>query len=93
MAKEQEIIKDINGTQICVGDKVALLETSYGGKTRYILETGKVVKINSKSFKYVLWRHRDRPTPEYPPNRLHPSTTALVIDGEFVRNGKIIGHE
>lgn len=89
MTKKTPVLKDIQGVQICIGDKVALIEKRYHGPPLYTMHLGKVVGFNQKSFKYVRWVDRDKNV-KYPSNRLYPAVSSLVIDGEFVRDGKVI---
>lgn len=89
MTKDKPKMKDINGTPICIGDTIAIVETcSYRSAPQARMITGTVSGFTGTGVRYTV-----RPKMTEYAVRTHSKMTVLIIEGEYVRNGKIIAHD
>mgnify|MGYP003671011662 CR=1 FL=1 len=82
--KEKPEIRDINGTKIFVGDKVAVTWKKGHDKPQYHIE---IVTVSGFTTTGIRWkRHKGD---KYGRARTHSYLTCLIVEGELVKNGKI----
>jgi len=101
MAK-QNILYDINGIQICVGDKIAVVSSAGYGAPKYTLEQGTVIKLNGASIRYrteqqvqyqkdYLKRNNLKQSPKndhFFNTKQYTEQCVLVLEGEFIPKTK-----